>query len=1143
LTLAPFQIKSQVMRFDLEVHLSERADRLFMMFIYSTDLFEEGTICRMQQHYQQLLEAIVAAPETPLADLPLVTDEERRQLVEEWGANRVEYPREATIPELFARQVALRPDAIAVTGEGQPLSYRELDARANQLAHRLRRLGVGPDVLVGLCMGRSVEMVVGILGILKAGGAYVPLDPTYPQERLAFMLKDAGLRLLVAQERMLAGLPAHAAHMVCVDRDWASISAEPSQAPAVNVTAENLAYVIYTSGSTGKPKGVAVPHRAVVRLVSNTDYAPLGPDDVVAQVSNSSFDAATFELWGALLNGGRLVIITKDVVLTPAEFAKELDRHGVTTLFLTTALFNLVARHAPRAFSKLRHLLFGGEAVEPRWVAEVLRQGPPARLLHVYGPTETTTFATWQLVDAVPARATTIAIGRPIANTECYVLDAKRRPVPIGAAGELYIGGDGVARGYLNRPELTNEKFVPHPFGASPGARLYKTGDLVRYRADGAIEFIGRLDHQVKIRGFRVEPGEIETALCAHPDVQEAVVVTHQEPDGDKSLVAYVVPKLSVGQESEEAHPERGNEQVAQWQAIFDDHIYAESRADQDATFNIAGWNSSYTGEPIPAEEMREWLDDTVDRLLASRPSRVLEIGCGTGMILFRVAPHCDRFVGCDVSQVALDHVQRHLDRLGSRREAVTLLQRAADSFEGFEAGSFDAVILNSVVQYFPDIDYLVRVLEGAVRVVAPGGVIFLGDIRSLPLLEAFHTGVQLHKADPSLSVSQLRQRVQIAIARENELTVDPEFFLALRDAVPEISHVEIAPQRGRALNELTRFRYQVVLRVRGTQTRASDLRWEEWQANRWSLESIKRALADKAPALALSGVPNGRLTAELRAVELLADDQAISTVAELRAKTNEVTPQGIAPEELYGLAAALGYFVTVSWARHRRDGRYDVVFSPAPAADCGNALPAFPDPPRQKKPWRAYANNPMRGRLAREVAATLVPALREQIKMELPEYMVPSAFVLLPALPLTPNGKVDHRALPAPEPSRPDLGEEFEAPRTPVEEVLAGIWSEILGVERIGANDNFFDLGGHSLLATQMVSRLRTAFGIELPLRSLFEAPTVAGLAEWLLRDPKTRAKIERTAELLLRLARLSDDEVETMLDEKSLVIQKRKV
>jgi amino acid adenylation domain-containing protein len=390
-------------------------------------------------------------------------------------------------------------------------------------------------------MERGIDMVVGFLGILKAGGAYVPLDPTYPPDRVAFMLEDSNVWVLLTQDGLADALPDLGLSILKLDADWEFISQESEDDPGARVTGENLAYVIYTSGSTGNPKGISIPHRAVSRLVINTDYARLASSDKVAQISNSSFDAATFEIWGALLNGATLVGISRDVSLSPERLSVQIRELGINTMFITTALFNQIVIEEPSAFSSLKQLLFGGEMVDVERVKEVFEAIPPERLLHVYGPTESTTFATCELVKSPGENAATVPIGRPISNTTVYLLDADLNPVPEGVTGELYIGGDGLARGYLGRPDFTAERFIPNPFNGEAGGRLYRSGDLARFSQDGRIEFIGRADQQVKIRGFRIELEEIESNLRQHPAVKESVVIAQEEMLGEKRLIAYLV--------------------------------------------------------------------------------------------------------------------------------------------------------------------------------------------------------------------------------------------------------------------------------------------------------------------------------------------------------------------------------------------------------------------------------------------------------------------------------------------------------------------------------------------------------------------------------------------------------------------------
>ena len=510
---------------------------------YERRRFDDETITRMLGHFKSLLEGIASNPNRCVAELPLLTERERHQLLFEWAGIDVDYPQDRGIHALFEAQVEQTPDAVAVRFGNKQLTYLELNRQANRLAHHLSKLGVRPEVRVGIYLERDVEMVLGLLAILKAGGVYVPLDSDYPRERISFMLQDSQATVLLTQRKFVERLPENRARVVCLDADLEAIANESEQNLSIEVSGENLAYVMYTSGSTGRPKGVCVAHRAVSRLVCNTNYTVLDSLSRMAQVSNSSFDAATFEIWGALLNGAELIGMSTEAVLSPQEFVTQLSTRGINQVFITTALFNEIASELPAGFRSLHTLLFGGEAVDPRRVRDVLAAGPPQRLLHVYGPTETTTFATWYEVKDVPQGATTVPIGRPISNTNVYILDEEFEPVPIGVPGHLHIGGQGVARGYHEQPALTAEKFWPDPFSRKRGHRLYRTGDIARYLPNGNIEFLGRLDDQVKIRGFRIEPGEIESELRRHPAVHEALVLTHEDAGGDKRLVAYVVPK------------------------------------------------------------------------------------------------------------------------------------------------------------------------------------------------------------------------------------------------------------------------------------------------------------------------------------------------------------------------------------------------------------------------------------------------------------------------------------------------------------------------------------------------------------------------------------------------------------------------
>jgi amino acid adenylation domain-containing protein len=499
-------------------------------------------VCRMMHTaLERLVEALEVAPGRAIGSLDVLPEAERRTVVEEWNRTERPYPRGVCIHELFEAQVREWPDAVALVWGDESLTYRELDARANQLANHLVRLGVGPDDRVGVLLERSAELIVSILAVLKAGGAYVPLDPGYPPERLRLMLADSSVRVLLSRGDLAGVVEAGDLAVVHLDQAAGALASESVEAPRSGATAENLAYIVYTSGSTGKPKGVMVAHRHVVQLVCETDYVRFAPGDRVAQASNASFDALTFEAWGAFLNGATLVGIPRDVLLSPSALREMLREERITTLYQTTALLNQLSREQPDIFAPLRDVLFGGQAVDADSVRRLLKAGGPERLLHMYGPTETTAWCSWERVEQVAEDALTVSVGRATGNQRIYLLDAALDPVPVGVPGEAYVGGDGVVRGYLERPGLTAERFLPDPFAAAPGARMYRTGDRLRWKADGRLEFVGRVDEQVKVRGFRIEPGEIEATLTAHADVHEARVIVREDEPGEQRLVAYVV--------------------------------------------------------------------------------------------------------------------------------------------------------------------------------------------------------------------------------------------------------------------------------------------------------------------------------------------------------------------------------------------------------------------------------------------------------------------------------------------------------------------------------------------------------------------------------------------------------------------------
>ncbi|MFD7598300.1 amino acid adenylation domain-containing protein, partial [Kitasatospora sp. NPDC059812] len=1059
LQVSAFAVPTGTAKFDLGFNLSERfgpdgsPDGIVGVVEYATDLFDRDTVAALVRRWTLLLEAVTADPDLAIGGIDLLDSDERIRLLERGNATAREVGA-VPVPQAFAAQVAATPDALALVSGGAELTYRELNSRANRFAHALIARGVGPEQVVAVALPRSVESVVAVLGVLKAGAAYLPVDPAYPQSRIAYMLEDARPALVVDDPALVAKAS-----------EAAEASESPDTDPVVALDVRHPAYVIYTSGSTGRPKGVVVAHGGVASLVAaQIERFAIDSDSRVLQFASPSFDASVSEIFTALLCGAALV-------LPPAaEPVAALTDPGLAVTHVTVPPSVLAA--LSEGAVTVSTLVVAGEACPPELVA---RWAPGRRMVNAYGPTETTVCAT--MSDPLSPGAGVPPIGRPIANARVYVLDERLRPVPPGVPGELYVAGAGLARGYLNRPALTAGRFVACPFEAD-GSRMYRTGDVVRWLGDGQLEYVGRADDQVKVRGFRIEPGEIETALAEHPAVARAAVLAQ-----DDRLIGYVVPRRDTGRDDS-----READHVGEWRDIYD----ALPITPEETAFgqNFVGWNSSYDASPIPVEQMREWRDATVARILALRPRRVLEIGVGTGLLLSQIAPHCETYWATDFSATAIDALATQIARQEQLADRVVLHTRPAHDTDGLPAGHFDTIVINSVVQYFPSADYLADVIGKLMRLLTPGGALFVGDVRNLRLLRPLATAVQLHRAADGADLPAVRRAVEQSLLVEKELLVDPDFFTALRENGTDVGAVTVEVKRGRHHNELTRYRYDVTLRKQPATPAQGDepveLRWGRDVA---ALPELCELLGrhDGRP-VRITGAPNRRVVREAalaRAVQ--EEDLPLGPLLErLRAPQEDAAPD---PEDFHALGDALGRRVSVTWSATGPDA-LDVLFGGAPDGAPGDAPAEAYRPTRGAGAALSALTNRPAGKLG---APALAAELRGWLGARLPDYLVPSAFVVLDALPLTANGKLDRRALPA-----PDLGAAAggRAPRTPQEQLLAELFADVLGLPHVGVEDSFFDLGGHSLLATRLASRVRAVLGAELEIRTLFEHPTVAALA-----------------------------------------------
>ncbi|MFD9424051.1 MULTISPECIES: non-ribosomal peptide synthetase [unclassified Streptomyces] len=1089
-------------RMDLELRIAVDEGELAGHFLYSTDLFLPATVERLARHLKTLLRAVATHPELPLSRLSPLGHDEATTLIEDWNATSTPVPAGAEPVAAFDAWAARTPDAVAVRCGSDTLTYRQLRDRADGWARSLRSRGIGPEDIVVLAVPRSAATVVGLLAVLKSGAAYVPLDLDQPVGRVAHILTDCRATLILTTAEAMTGLPETDTPMLLLDSldsldspddlvgpvgpgssDIHGSAAMPGSAPGPlpvpAIEPAHPAYVIYTSGSTGRPKGVVIPRAALANLLGCVaERLRPGPQDRFLAITTTAFDIAAVEILLPLSTGGQLLLAEPELLKDAGAIAAAARERGATLMQATPSLWHALAEADPESLRGMR-MLTVGEVLSAELGATM--HALAADATNFYGPTETTIYSTAKVLDGSPGAPT---VGVPLWNNRAYVLDRHLQPVPPGVTGELYIAGLGLARGYLGRPGLTSTCFVADPFGA-PGSRMYRTGDLARWTADGELECLGRTDHQVKLRGYRIELGEIESAAAAHPGVERAAVRLRRTPAGEPALAAYVVPRPDAA-----GLPGLEERQLDAWQAVYDslyrDALPAHGKAVEDS---FAIWTSVYDGAPIPEAEMAEWRESTVRRIRGLAPRRVLEIGAGNGLLLSRIAPHCQEYCATDVSDDVVERLRQLVAGRADLTGRVQVRKQAAHVLDGLPEGHFDTIVLNSVVQYFPSASYLAGVMEALVRHLAPGGAVFVGDVRNVRLLRTLRTAIRSRDGgDPREIAAQVAQD----LVQERELLVDPDCFMYLARTLPAVEGVDIQLRRGRTHNELTRHRYDAVLYTTGAEVRdVTEADSTDWDSL-GSLTALGERLVGRRPReLRVTGIPNARLQAEAAALHAVHADMGAPR------------PGGTAvdPEDVYALADSLGLHAAVTWSGAGGEHLFDAVLMERGAA---RATGTYRSPEPRTRRVDELTNDPGRRQRATELAASVRASLAEC----LPSYMVPSSIEVLDELPLTPNGKLDLDALP--DPAAPASGA-GRAPRTSQEAALCEMFAEILGQPSVSVDDDFFTLGGHSLLATRLVSRVRARLGLDLRIPDVFEAPTVAELAERLGRARPSRPALRR--------------------------------
>ncbi|MFH8516603.1 amino acid adenylation domain-containing protein [Streptomyces gelaticus] len=1046
--VVPVAARTYATPFDLVLDATLLAEGLDCRLTYSTDLFDRATAERFGRHLRRLCEVVITDPDIGVEDIELVDAEERAVLAElGTGPTRPIDPR--ALPDRLSETARGRPDSVAVRGPDGAYTYAQFVERAEAIGRELAARGLRPADLAGVALPRGRDLPAGLLGVWMAGGAYVPLDPAYPRARLEHMTRDAGIKVLLSTRELADRIPVPSGTEVLLLDE--PMSARPAARPGIAQTGDSVAYVIYTSGSTGKPKGVLVKHASLGNLLD--DFAcdtGFGVSDRMLALTSLSFDIAGLELWLPLLTGGTLVLGPPGVGGDPEQLHQLLCDEKITVVQATPATWKLYTETTGAAPPGLRQIWCGGERLAHSLAQALTGLGPEVH--NLYGPTETTIWST----RAVLRRQDTVTgIGRPMANTSLHITDAVGRQVPMGVPGELCIGGAGLALGYLGRPDLTSERFTE-----VQGVPVYRTGDLVRWRSDGNLEFLGRLDDQVKIRGHRIEPGEVDASARTCPGVRDACTLAVPTPAGDEKLVTFVTP---------ESTPDQDAGTTDDWRTIWESTYTAGEPAEED-DFNLKGWQDSYTKQPIPEPHMRDWVARTVERIAEAGARSFAEIGCGTGLLMLRLAPAADRYLGIDFSARAIGHVEMAVARRGLTSR-VRLATAAAVEISEVAAGErFDCVILNSVAQYFPSRKYLTAVLIEASKVVAPGGHIFVGDLRSLRLAEAFHAGVL--QADRPLGTQELRELAARHALEEDELLIDPGYFAELQDELSAVTGIQISLKDSGFDNEMTRFRYDVLLKIGGeTPTVPQPCEYRGWEEVSGFAELDALLTTSQAASVIVDGIPNSRVA---RFAQLVADDE---------------TPlPSCSPAELDEVAARVGWRTHHSWSeQHAEQGRVRTTFTRR-----GQVQERFTH--HRPTATGPVSNNPRRGALLR----VLKHSTRAVLRQSLPDYMVPHRVLTLPALPLTPNGKTDRNVLKAMAVLHTSTADAVP-PSGPVQGLLHKVWCEVLGVPGVSVTENIFDAGATSLLVVRIRQELLGRHGIDVPLTDFFAHPTIAALAHGL--------------------------------------------
>jgi len=1066
--------KREFENFEIFLNASGSGDSLILEWSYNTGLFSAETIAGMMEDFTYLLQQVTENPDIKIKDI----DTKASGDAFEWNNTDSNYPDNSSIHDLISQTVKDHPQKNAVSYRDKVLSYQDLNKRANRLANFLIKQGIQKGDRIALALDRSEELIISLLAILKSGAAYVPLDPAYPKKQINYMLMDSSAKILLTSKAYRNKFSSESKEIV-LDDVHSQLNECSDENPSIIVNGSDLAYVIYTSGSSGKPKGTQIEHHSLVNFLCSMQKLPgISQEDRLLAVTTISFDIAGLEIYLPLISGAELILADSESVKDGRLLLDLIRNENISIMQATPSSWRMILDAGWNEPINIK-VLCGGEALS-RDLAGSLKERCSS-LWNMYGPTETTI---WSTLKQISNFDQVITIGRPIANTQVYLLDQYFKPVRKGGTGEIYIAGDGLARDYLNKPELTASVFVKNPFSDQADKRMYRTGDLGKYIPHGDIQCLGRIDNQVKIRGHRIELGAIEESLFSLNSIKEAVVIAREDRPGDQKLVAYIVLEHIVENSNSLTWQER-------WEDLYTRGIQSESELnlmEQQLDIAVA---QELSGRKDIREEVEEWLKQTVDRLKALNAKEVIELGCGAGQLAFELAPFAENFIATDYSETAIKKLNEKIKAEPQRWKNMRAMAAPADDLSFVKEHSLDLVIINAAVQYFPDAAYLVKVIEQASKTLRNGGCIYIGDMQGKSTLAMYHAFDQINRTDENLSIAEFKKICDRRVKLEDELVADPGFFYKLPELIPEISGVNIQLRKGQYINETLKYHYDIWLYINSVSEVAKTDIQIQWQAGR-NIDWIKNELK-KYPGKVVhfQKILNSRIIEDYTLQQILENISDDAKVIEAKTLLSS-HQQGMDPDPLWDLGAELGFECHVRWTSDGLDGCFDVIFIPL---EQQNKLPETDGilNPENDSAFD-YARLPYSGDLT--VSTDQVNEWKADLKELLPAQMIPSQFVLLKKLPLLPNGKINRKDLPKPE-EKFESNQEKEMPRTATEKLVAKVWAEILSLESVGLHDDFFELGGHSLIAVQVMIRMEKETGIRLPMTSLFKFTILEEFAE----------------------------------------------